>query len=76
MSESGSSDGDDQKDVPGLLPLSNGFLPPNFAALLASATGKQSFISSFNSTLQCVDCSKGRVYVYVVCGGVNWYDSH
>ena len=45
MSETGSSDGEDQKEVPGLLPLSNGFLPPNFAALLASATGTLVFFS-------------------------------
>ena len=52
MSETGSSDGEDQKEVPGLLPLSNGFLPPNFAALLATATGKlvcHSFFISFIS---------------------------
>jgi len=38
-SESGSSDGDEPKDVPALLPLTpNGLLPSNFAALFASAS--------------------------------------
>ncbi len=38
-SETGSSDGDEPKDVPPLLPLSNGLHPHNFAALFASASG-------------------------------------